>query len=212
MAFHGFVYKPFDRSLSEIRLIKLLPASDGKTISHCTIEHVDYRDSPPYKALSYIWGNPDATRPIAVNGMELRVTTNLVTALRYLRDLFCKQDALTLWVDAICINQKDKLERGHQVQLMKDIYSKAQMGILWTGELGEDGAAAMDMIQSLSSKELDENDTRTWNSVPALRMIDNWKAVNTYFEGPFWSRVWILQEFLLASSLLLVYGDRILDY
>lgn len=39
-----------------------------------------------------------------------------------------------LWVDQICINQKDIRERDQQVMLMRDIYATSQMVCVWLGE------------------------------------------------------------------------------
>ncbi len=39
-----------------------------------------------------------------------------------------------LWVDAICINQSDPDERGHQVRLMDRIYSEADCVSIWLGK------------------------------------------------------------------------------
>jgi hypothetical protein len=43
-----------------------------------------------------------------------------------------------VWVDAICINQTDDLEKEHQIDLMRDIYSSAREVIMWLGEPGID--------------------------------------------------------------------------
>jgi hypothetical protein len=50
----------------------------------------------------YIWGDPQLTEPIKVNGHQVRVTLNLVYALEQLRHA---SDTVELWVDALCINQ-----------------------------------------------------------------------------------------------------------
>lgn len=39
-----------------------------------------------------------------------------------------------IWVDAICINQKDDIEKLHQIDLMRDVYSSAREVIMWLGE------------------------------------------------------------------------------
>ena len=39
-----------------------------------------------------------------------------------------------LWVDAVCINQSDIEERGHQVKLMRRIYKNATRVLIWIGE------------------------------------------------------------------------------
>ena len=60
---------------------------------------------------------------ILVEGRRFEVTSNLLSALRSIR----KRKAKTLiWIDQICINQEDFEERGHQVSIMKHIYSRAR--------------------------------------------------------------------------------------
>ena len=78
-----------------------------------------------YVALSYVWGDPNKTREIFVNGKSVQVTKNLESALRILRDKLPVRLGVRLWVDALCINQKDVKERNAQVQRMLDIYEKA---------------------------------------------------------------------------------------
>ena len=46
-------------------------------------------------------------------------------------------------VDAICINQEDKIEKGMQVRYMSEIYSKASHVIVWLGEAENDSDRAL---------------------------------------------------------------------
>jgi hypothetical protein len=48
-----------------------------------------------------------------------------------------------LWVDAICINQQDKVEKTAQVSRMHEIYSAASNVCIWLG-VGETGAVDPD--------------------------------------------------------------------
>lgn len=115
---------------------------------------------PKYLALSYTWGDPtpehsnlpatlrrEATvsggdprgeGPITcqkegvltLNGHDVPITHNLALALRFLRSA---DHPLTLWVDAVCINQADIDERNSQVALMALIYSRATVVVTWLG-------------------------------------------------------------------------------
>ncbi|KAF8846605.1 HET-domain-containing protein, partial [Acephala macrosclerotiorum] len=84
-----------------------------------------------FGALSYVWGHASDTRPILVDGEEFQATVNLESALRHLRH---NDRSRTLWVDAVCINQQDVLERNSQVLLMGKIYETAASVIIWLGE------------------------------------------------------------------------------
>lgn len=57
-------------------------------------------DFVPYEALSYVWGDAAQRVPLHCGDSILEVTTNLHTALLYLRDT---ADQKVLWIDAICL-------------------------------------------------------------------------------------------------------------
>lgn len=61
----------------------------------------------------------------------MSITRNLHDALQQFR---YTTDVRYLWVDAICINQNDIRERGHQVRLMQSIYKKARNVLVWLGK------------------------------------------------------------------------------
>lgn len=67
-------------------------------------------------ALSYVWGDERKKASIIVNDHKIEVTLNLEAALRGFRDGSEFHSKYVLWVDAICINQEDLKERGHQVR------------------------------------------------------------------------------------------------
>ncbi|KAK6450642.1 hypothetical protein FP744_10006892 [Trichoderma asperellum] len=87
---------------------------------------------PSYKALSYVWGRGRRDHPkVLVNGYAVKVTNNLETALRHLRE---EDDDIVLWVDALCINQNSTAERSSQVSQMRSIYSMASQVIIFLGD------------------------------------------------------------------------------
>lgn len=50
------------------------------------------------------------------------------------------------WIDAICIDQSNVHEHNHQVDLLKDIYTKATGVYLWLGLEADESDPAMDFI------------------------------------------------------------------
>lgn len=96
-----------------------------------------------YTALSYTWGNPLATTPILVNGVETEVTLNLEAALRHIRK---PEYDVILWVDALCINQNDVAEKNHQVEMMREIFAGAELVIAWLGSASGDSDLAMEVL------------------------------------------------------------------
>lgn len=65
---------------------------------------------------------------IRVDGRRFSVGRSLFRALCSLRS---EDQALLLWVDAVCINQIDKREKALQVPLMRHIYQDAEEVLIW---------------------------------------------------------------------------------
>lgn len=129
-----------------VRLLRLLPPDpDAPSQIKCRISSFALLDSETahaYEALSYVWGSTvEGSGPsIAVNDHEFAVTPNLYAALLHLRDAFVER---VLWIDALCINQNDDIEKGYQVQSMARIYAKANRVIVWLGEATADSGSAL---------------------------------------------------------------------
>lgn len=127
-----FQYQQLTDPTKETRLLKLIPSTNDKPIE-CELIHVDRNTEPKDDCLSYTWGETYHLQSIAVNGRYLKVTENLAATLRRLRNWKHEKyhGAGLIWIDAICINQADDVERGHQVGSMKEIYRDAAQVIAW---------------------------------------------------------------------------------
>ena len=83
-----------------------------------------------YTAISYMWGSPEETEAITINGAPVTVGKNLAAALGCLGS----NPMYKIWVDAVCINQDDIDERNAQVMRIRDIYSQSLAVTTWLGE------------------------------------------------------------------------------
>src|SRR5271167_515723 len=88
--------------LDSIRLVELLPLSEGEDIK-IYLHETTLQESPAYQALSYEWGETEGSHPIWCDGSTLLVTSNLMTALKRLKLPTLRR---YLWIDAVCINQE----------------------------------------------------------------------------------------------------------
>jgi len=188
----------------QIRLLHLQPRAVGKEIS-CTIEHVKLSDTPKYESLSYVWG-PKVMKTISLNGRDFEVRENLFNALSHLR--FVAQPRV-LWIDAICINQSDSNERNHQVSQMGLIYSQAISVVVWLGMPDDSSAAALKFFQSTPSNVLrrlggSEMLAKLSHTEEGVRIFG---AVHSLSKREYWHRLWIVQEFLLASEKIIQCGS-----
>lgn len=86
----------------EIRLLTILPSAHFSAPIECQIHATTLAQSPPpkYRALSYVWGDPNDRVEISLNDVSRQATVNLASALRYIRD---KEEEVVLWADAICL-------------------------------------------------------------------------------------------------------------
>ncbi|KAF4958811.1 hypothetical protein FGADI_2155 [Fusarium gaditjirri] len=144
------LYANLNVSGRQFRLLTIL--STTPEIS-CRLEVADLGGELSFNALSYVWGDANVTEAILVNGHRIQVTTNLISALRYAPYHLNRLENATsmkLWVDAICINQADDAEKGHQVSMMKDIYSQSGYVLCWLGSPNDQIHAAMDAVDAVA--------------------------------------------------------------
>lgn len=112
---------------SSIRLINL---HKGQTTDplRCSLAVLEPEEVVIFQALSYVWGSQQHPSSIILGRQQFFFTRNLAEALTELRSQSSNQ---ILWVDALCINQSDYLERSEHVLRMHEIYAKAQRVIAW---------------------------------------------------------------------------------
>ena len=119
-----YIYEPLDHTQNQIRVLKIQPGPWDDAIS-CNIEVIslDRFFKPRYNALSYTWGRSGGRRSISVNDQTIDVSANLFVALRALRRRFF---TITIWADALCIDQGNNDEKNKQVALMGRIYKQGR--------------------------------------------------------------------------------------
>ncbi|KAF4456837.1 heterokaryon incompatibility (het-6OR allele) [Fusarium albosuccineum] len=210
----SFPYRRLELNRRQIRILLLLPGRRQDPI-RCALQTAFLDDAPIYQALSYVWGDPLDCRPIELDGKAIKVTVNLHNALRRLR---CSIRVQRLWVDAICINQTDDAEKSHQVNLMKEIYSRSSKAILWLGDFSDDSdtkpagrnqiasqtaLAAFQSIHSMAKNKHLSNKQLDGSGHPAKGDI---YALSCLFELPWWHRVWTVQEAVLPGEATIMCG------
>ncbi|RMJ19961.1 hypothetical protein CDV36_000382, partial [Fusarium kuroshium] len=159
-----------------IRLLRLLPHQDEYAPIQCQLFDCALTGTGrtrPYEALSYVWGSETKPRSLSIDSCDLPVGENLYAALSHLRD--CSLERI-IWVDAICINQRDIKEKGTQVQSMAEIYAKASDVIVWLGEATPDSCQALEEIRVAA----EQRTTLSIDESAILRLL----------ERPWFQRIW----------------------
>ena len=141
------LYDQFAIGPGEIRTLEVISGEPDEDI-HCKLHNVALASEIEYEAchfsessrssvltnlqaLSYTWGDPDKVSDIMIENHRCKVTVNVVLALRRLRQ---RNTSRILWIDAVCINQRDSQEKAHQVAMMGEIYERASQVLTWLGE------------------------------------------------------------------------------
>lgn len=217
------VYK--DLPDDHIRVLVLESGTFGETlhgsfeyqkVSYTTAEH-----GLPYKALSYTWGPPQFPQHIVCENVEIPITQNLFDALQHLRHT---QEKTTIWIDALCINQKDLSEKSKQIPIMRLIYENAQEVLIWLVPEDESTEKAVALIQhaarcaraesddprKLSTEHQDSSQARNveWGFPAKNRPNDtSFDAVTNLLLLTWFTRVWIIQEVVAARSAVMMIGQ-----
>lgn len=192
----------------EIRLLHLDPYETASEPLHGRLTPTRLSQRPYYIALSYTWADANGDRTLSDRiflGKEwtpFAITSNCAVALRRLR---LRGGPRVLWVDAICINQTNIGERSHQVSMMRDIYSRAESVAIF---LGGDTSTNIDTPAGRLMQRLSDDRLHAGRAVK-----NNWGGEFDYWgvcdllQQPYWSRVWVIQEVLLARKADIILGD-----
>ena len=232
-------YKYSNLNGDEIRLLHLLPCSASRDV-RIKIETVTLSADqlPQYEALSYAWGSTQdpsqvnvavvstyerlisKTRTPSVEGIagsvpsrSISITKNLAEALPYLRDATKPR---TLWIDAICIDQKNGKEKGEQVSRMGEIFRSSSQVLVWLGPEMSASSAVIEFLNELSSQiSVDWATVKTSSRPGAVkdwrRMVDSFYNSEQLVHGlsqlvtrPWFERLWVWQEIRAKDSALVM--------
>lgn len=179
-----------------------------------------------YDALSYCWGDPKEPRPLRVSSISNKKSSDgkAVTDYEPHRDgtLLIQQNLHAfleglrrrrynrfIWIDAICINQGSQEDKYNQIPLMRYVYEAAELVYVWLGEADAAEERAILAMTTLNKSlralpeghKLDVADPNSFETVGiASPSHEFWRALSTIITRPWWSRLWTLQEVVVAPS------------
>jgi hypothetical protein len=195
-------YGALDPSKKQVRLLEISLAPEYEPIQ-ATLSVCDLDEKPAYIALSYTWDKGGQKRNIDIQGTKFSVGEGLWNFLQqyrkkeYLRHCSERDPSPVrpLWIDAIVIDQSNMTERSHQVSLMRDLYTGAESVIVWLGL----ATGTEDLAFMLARR-------------PNLFRIEDFHvALTDVLNKPYWGRVWVVQEFVLAQRVDIWCGDLSVD-
>lgn len=168
---------------------------------------------------------------IEVDGSSLSIGGNLYSFIQQFRS--ASKEANYYWIDALCINQSDLAERNEQIQYMRQIYARAHRTVVWLGRVSdESNLAIMFLNQWYQALEywiriiillphLPDRDFRRALQLPGRnemlaelldpRCDQMRRALKMLFERPWWTRMWIYQEFSVSKSICFHCGPESIE-
>lgn len=122
---------------------------------------------------------------------------DIVLIFKELIDHFERQ---TIWVDTLCIDQTNSEEKSEQVAIMGEIYSQARGVFAWLG----DGNTNFYFALNGKIRGVPE-----YNKEDIIILDECYEEI---FMNLYWTRLWTLQERVLAKELWIVCGDEIVQW
>lgn len=177
-----------------------------------TISLVD-RIVPFYEAISYCWGvKEDYPAQIILNGHAISIPWAAEATLRAI----CLRNGHPLvWLDAVCIDLDNILERNNQVAMMGEIYSKAARVLVWLGAETdtEPGIASVRQLSEMFYQKSPEGKTHVTS--PSLDTVSPqipWRSIYSLFANRWFTRAWAIQEVSLSKHALCYQGLSMIDW
>ena len=221
----NYSYQPLHDARS-FRVLELSPDGSGGSLRGRLVkQHLD--NPPDFTAISYYWGDPTFSHEIFLDRKVLRITKNLHAALVTLQKT---EHNHQLWADAICINQSNITERNAHVRCMRDVYSAASQVVVHLGEEADQSEtlpALFDKIIEMYAQhyaEYIESPPPTFQKWPPLARrsyegkipkdydlpehgSEEYLILETFFLRPWFSRVWVVQEVVVAQNVKVICGN-----
>jgi hypothetical protein len=192
------------------------PSNDTQRLeSHPTLK------APAYEAISYTWGRQQPTSWLSFNdSTRLPITPHLQEGIKALRSLathFGPQLLQRLWIDAVCINQAYNNEKAGQIPLMGVVYSSSKRVMAWLGPATDGSDRCIREMPHFTPMILNsDNDRLTSTQLFSAGLPDMMNPIWTSFAHmlarPWFNRIWIYQEAVLAEDLQLVCGAQTVSF
>jgi len=198
----------------QIRIMELLPTLEGV---QCFLHHAYLVPELKFVAVSYAWGEGLPDVPILCNYQRMEVTGELFRCLNEISRAI--QTPTLLWIDQVCIDQRNVDEKSRQVSLMLDIYRAATEVIVWLEDLnwnlfGSPTLALLQRLAEFSRTPAGEQSRRDMAQGDILKVVRAYhdaglgdvdsralKGFLRLLSCPWHSRTWVVQEVVVARKI-----------
>lgn len=190
-----------------------------------SLDHLTTNGKPLFMALSYVCGDQSQLQRIRCGPEDVGIPRNTYDALAYLRLV---DRPRLVWVDYLYINQDDKTEKGHRVQMLHKIYAQAHV-VCWLGT-GYDVdlqciSTYMPLLAHFWTAAIRRNRSLDWRKhwrsavtkleeyLVAQATVDlppfSWGVLTSVFASEYFNRIWTVQEAILGKTKTFQIGNAL---
>jgi hypothetical protein len=166
---------------------------------------VDLLDVPVYQAISYTWGSNEPSHEILIDGQPFRTTASTYGALHACSNTL---GPTTVWIDYVCIDQTNLIEKNEQVAIMTQIYQRSTWVSVWLGGSSRSwtGTSTLALLKVLANWKEQLSSADINQTLAIMQMTGIWNPLITLLNHPWFTRVWVIQEVVVAPEVQIVYG------
>jgi Heterokaryon incompatibility protein (HET) len=191
------IYQPLPPGC--VRFLKRSPQPDPDVLVFeflsCPLKSIEDK----YAAVSYCWGTLPTTRSLRIaDGSYISVSAKVEEILT---TVMSRIDHNIIWLDAVCINQRNMVEKALQIPLIGSIYRCAASVEIW---LDSGDASLGAIVDSLRSQSMSPK--ATFNA-GIYRKQDSWTLepystpeIVRLMWSPWFNRAWVVQEFCFGKN------------
>lgn len=229
---HVPIYEELSPERRNIRLLQILPTEDLTDLRlrllSANIEIVEYT------AVSFVWGNDVEMHEVWINSEKMGLPAKIFTMLQ---NTWRQRPRTLFWIDSVCIQQANHLERQHQVMLVSDVFQHASQVMALLDGIHPDKINCLREAQLPHARPSFPQPVRIVRAVtrldshqsPSEPAID---AANSplmeRLQGPnneaffarivaalkvvsrheYWTRKWLIQEFCMSRNVILQFDSK----
>ena len=188
----------------DIRLFRVRTSFRHRGRMSIDIIRVKLSNPVPYIAISYEWGsNQVVSRINGPNGGQIDLTESAYDIIEYVIKKRRRRD--WVWMDSVCIDQKNQAEKRRQFALMGKIYSSASQVFACIGPELYGGDEALRFLPKVFKILKEYEQSGNMNKMAIAQRLQNlglygWTALWSVLRSSFFERMWIVQEMIMAPS------------
>ncbi|KAK3317026.1 hypothetical protein B0H66DRAFT_593096 [Apodospora peruviana] len=217
-----------------IRILELLPGRFDETIS-CTLRIHALQNLPAYEALPYVWDNHDNNQKIIVNGSNLKHNINkddmggchlfnqadtaeLSQQVAIMAQIYTSCEQVLVWLGTPTPRRR---LRG----FIPAVNFQTREGSSATGGGFDDSGTASALPLHFANngyiydipgfhkrEETDEQPDRPVRFTKSESFLQLWHGFSEGLQGPWWTRIWVVQEVLLPRPGTVHFGSWSIDW